>query len=332
VKVQTLEQSGDGVRLVIAERPSPAPGPGEVRIRVRAASLNYRDLLYRLMPAMLGRIPLSDGAGEIAAVGPGANRWQVGDRVMAMFMPEWTSGPYHRRYGACALGSDKCDGMLAEEVILPETALVRVPDHLTFAEAATLPCAGVTAWHGLVVRGQLCASHTVLAQGTGGVSIFGLQIARAIGARCIITSSSDEKLEHARQLGADVGINYAKCPDWHEAVLKATDGIGVSHVLELGGKDTYDKSLQALGPDGKVIQIGLLSGQGSPQLARLLSANGDIHAIMVGSGTHLEDLSRFMQQHDIHPIVDSTFPFEEAEAAHDHLRSGKHFGKVVITM
>ncbi|HET9627936.1 MAG TPA: NAD(P)-dependent alcohol dehydrogenase [Novosphingobium sp.] len=332
MKVQILAKSGDGVRLVVEERPSPVPGPGEVRIRVRAASLNYRDLLFRQMPSMLGRIPVSDGAGEIAAVGPGANRWQVGDRVMAMFMPEWTSGPFLRRYGAYAFGNDKLDGMLAQEVIVPETALVRVPSHLSFEEASTLPCAGVTAWHGLVERGGLGPDHTVLAQGTGGVAIFGLQIAKAIGARCIITSSSDAKLDRARQLGADVGINYAEHADWHVKVLEATNGLGASHILELGGQDTYEKSIQALAGDGKIIQIGLLSGPGSPRLAGLVSVNGDIHAIMVGSGTHLEDLSGFMEQHLIHPVVDSTFPFEEAEAAHDHLRSGKHFGKVVITL
>lgn len=330
MKVQIVAATGEGTTLALAERPAPEPGPGEVRLRVRAVSLNHRDLLVRRAPGMIGTVPVSDGAGEIDAVGPGVTRWRPGDRVMALFIPEWVAGPWRRSHAQGALGQAGVDGVLAQQVVLPETAFVAIPPGLSFAEAATLPCAGVTAWNGLVERGQLAAGDTLLVQGTGGVALFALQIARALGVRCICISSSDDKLDRARALGAEVGINYRDRPDWDRAVLDATGGEGASHVLEIGGRDTFDRSLRAVAPEGRIIQVGVLTGGAQPDLRALIGANAEICGIYVGSGTHLERVAGFLETHAIRPVIDSTFAFADAEAAHEHLRSGRHFGKIVI--
>jgi NADPH:quinone reductase-like Zn-dependent oxidoreductase len=315
----------------------PEPGPGEVRVRVEAASLNYRDLIIGSMVGqggLDGRIPLSDGAGTIEAVGPRVERWRLGDRVVAHCLPDWISGPYKARYAYSGLGGGAVDGMLAEYVVLPQTVLLETPAYLTSLEAATLPCAGVTAWHGLVARAGLAPESTLVVQGTGGVALFGLQFAHALGARVIALSSSDEKLARAKALGASVLINYRTSPNWEKAVLEATEGEGASHILELGGPDTCDRSLRSVAAGGKIIQIGVLTGFGAPKLdlSRLKGQNTDLIGVTIGSGAHFAEMNAFLAKHAIHPVIDRVFDFKEAQDAYEHLRSGAHFGKVVVTI
>jgi len=323
-------------RLVRADVTKPEPARGEVRIRVEAASLNYRDLLIldRAGQGELnGRVPLSDGAGVVDAVGPDVAQWQVGDRVAASFFRDWISGPFKSKYVSSSLGGNTTDGMLAEYVVLPATAIVPVPTHLSSVEAATLPCAGVTAWHGLITRGAMRKGDTLLVQGTGGVALFGLQFAAALGVRTIIISSSDEKLARARAIGGSILINYRETPDWDAAVMKATPGEGASHILELGGPGTYDRSLRSVASGGKIIQIGVLTGFGpKPDLARLQWENADIIGVTVGSVEHFMAMNRFLTQHAIYPVVDRIYGFEQVPDAYAHLRSGSHFGKVVVKL
>jgi NADPH:quinone reductase-like Zn-dependent oxidoreductase len=322
--------------LVRADVSKPDPANGEVRIRVEAASLNYRDLLIldRVRQGGLdGRVPLSDGAGVVEAIGSDVMQWQVGDRVAASFFRDWVSGPFKASYVPSALGGNTMDGMLAEFVVLPATALVSVPEHLTSVEAATLPCAAVTAWHGLVTRGGMRKGDTLLVQGTGGVALFGLQFAAALGTRAIVISSSDEKLARAKSLGASILINYRDTPDWDVALMKATDGKGASHILELGGPGTYDRSIRSVASGGKIVQIGVLTGFGpKPDLARLQWENADIIGVTVGSVEHFATMNRFLADNAIHPIVDRVYGFDEAPEAFAHLRSGSHFGKIVVKL
>ncbi|MBW7967954.1 NAD(P)-dependent alcohol dehydrogenase [Bradyrhizobium sp. BR 10289] len=322
--------------LVQVDVGKPEPARGEVRIRVEAASLNYRDLLIldRVGGGELnGRVPLSDGAGVIDAVGSNVAQWKVGDRVAASFFRDWISGPFRSSYVASSLGGNTTDGMLAEYVVLPETALVAVPAHLTLIEAATLPCAGVTAWHGLIARGGMGKGDTLLVQGTGGVALFGLQFAAALGARAIVISSSDEKLARARALGGSILINYRDTPDWDVALMKATDGAGASHILELGGPGTYDRSLRSVASGGKIVQIGVLTGFGpKPDLARLQWENADIIGVTVGSAEHFAAMNRFLTDKAIHPIVDRVYDFDDAPEAFAYLRTGSHFGKIVVKL
>ncbi|WP_035640152.1 NAD(P)-dependent alcohol dehydrogenase [Bradyrhizobium sp. ORS 375] len=327
--------AGSG-RLVRTDLVKPEPASGEVRIRVEATSLNYRDLLIldrAGQGGFDGRVPLCDGAGIVDAVGADVIQWRAGDRVAASYFRDWVSGPFKASYIPSALGSSTMDGMLAEYVVLPATALVAVPEHLTSIEAATLPCAGVTAWHGLIARGGMGKGNTLLVQGTGGVALFGLQFAVALGARAIVISSSDEKLARAHALGASILINYRDTPDWDAAVMTATAGEGVTHVLELGGPGTYDRSLRAVASGGKIIQIGVLTGFGpKPDLARLQWENADIIGVTVGSLEHFTAMNRFLSEHAIHPIVDRVYDFDDAPEAYAHLRSGSHFGKIVVSL
>ncbi len=324
---------GEGA-VVRVDSDKPEPAAGEVRVRVEAVSLNYRDLLIldaAGQGGLDGRIPLSDGAGVVDAVGDGVDTWQVGDRVAASFFRDWIEGPFKARYMPSALGGSTADGMLAEYVVLPATALVAVPAHLSTAEAATLPCAALTAWHGLFTRGGMRAGDTLLVQGTGGVALFGLQFANAVGARAIVLSSSDEKLDRAKALGASVLINYRDTPEWDVAVMEATDGEGASHILELGGPDTYDRSVRSVASAGKIVQIGVLTGFGpKPDLARLQTENADIIGVTVGSVEQFTALNAFIEAHAIRPIIDRTFGFDQVAEAFAHLRSGTHFGKIVI--
>jgi NADPH:quinone reductase-like Zn-dependent oxidoreductase len=329
-----LEEHESAYRLKQTERTTAEPGERQVRIRVHATSLNYRDLI--MQKNLAGRkaadvVPVSDGAGEVVAVGPGATRWQAGDRVAACFFQAWHDGPFDMAYHKSDLGGS-IDGMLAEEVVLDEHGLVRVPDYLSFEQAACLPCAAVTAWNGLVTRGALQAGQTVLVQGTGGVSVFALQIAAAMGARVIITSSSDAKLAKAKELGAAEGVNYRTTPDWEKEVWRLTDKRGVDHVVEVGGPGTLDKSLQSVAAGGHIAQIGVLTGfqPASVNMFNAVAKNARLDGIYVGSRMHFETMNAFFEQHQIRPVIDRTFPFEEAEAAYRHLESGNHFGKVVI--
>ncbi|MDD2763632.1 MAG: NAD(P)-dependent alcohol dehydrogenase [Opitutaceae bacterium] len=335
-RIYRLVSSERGLRLQQNVEPAPRPGPRQVLVRIEAASLNYRDLLVlrgQLGKVREGLVPLSDGAGRVVATGPEVTRWREDDRVAPIFYPDWSSGPFREAYLASALGGGDSDGVLADLIAVPEEALVRIPDALNFEEAATLPCAAVTAWQALVVRGRLTAGDTVLVQGTGGVALFALQFATALGARVIVLSSSDEKRERATRLGAWATVNYKTTPEWDVEVRKLTGGIGVSHILELGGPATYDRSLRALAAGGKIAQIGVFTGFG-PQsnLLRLQLINAGINGINVGSGEQFAAMNEFLVTHRIKPVIDRTFAFEEAQSAYDHLASGRHFGKVVVKL
>lgn len=321
---------GGGVDgLARVELPDPRPAPGEVLIRVRATSLNYRDL----MMARGSRdeiIPLSDGAGEVAAVGEGVTRFAPGDRVTGCFFPNWVDGGVAPEYVAEALGGGTRDGMLAELVALPERAVVATPAHLSDEEAATLPCAALTAWHAIFEAASLRPGQTVVLLGTGGVSIAGLQLARMAGLRTIITSSSDEKLRRARELGADETVNYREQPDWDRAVLDLTGGRGADLVLEVGGEGTFAKSNACVRPGGSIVIIGGLARDGAAAGVPLVARHVHATRIYVGSRRMFEDMNRAISLRSLQPVVDRVFPFEEAVAAYQCLASQEHFGKVVI--
>jgi len=329
-----IRSKADDAYLSLENVPKPEPSHGEVRIRVVTTSLNYRDLLMLDNAAdwnLVGRVPFSDGAGVVDAVGTGVTEWHVGDRVVMPYFKDWLSGRFRSEYMDSALGGPATDGVLAEYVTMPAMALVAVPPQLSMEQVVTLPCAAVTAWHGLFVRGGLQSGDTVLIQGTGGVALFALQLTIASGARAIVLSSSDDKLEQAQALGASALINYRTTPEWQHAVRAANNGEGVTHVLELGGPDTYARSLQSLAPAGHLIQIGVLTGFApKPDLTLLQPLNADIHGIVVGSTTHLREVLAFMVERNLSPIIDRIFEFNEATEALTYLRSGVHFGKVVL--
>ncbi len=324
----------DLAHLVPCERPEAVPGPRQALVRIRAASLNYRDLLMirgLYNPRLkLPVIPLSDGAGEVVAVGPGVARVRVGDRVAAAFMPGWISGRIHEAAAHSALGGE-VDGVLAEQVALDESGLVAIPPHLGFEEAATLPCAAVTAWHALTAGGGVKPGEVVLLQGTGGVALFALQLAKLMGARIIITSKSDDKLERARALGADETINYRQTPDWEERVRDLTGGIGADQIIELGGAGTLGKSLRAVRRGGRISLIGVLAGGGTVDPVAILMKSVQIQGIFVGSREMFEDMNRAIAFHRVKPVVDRIFAFDEAPAAYRYLESQSHFGKVVVS-
>lgn len=330
-----LKPGGGVAGLERVDTPARKPGPREVRVRVRAVSLNYRDLTVARggYPGTGDKpiVPCSDGAGEVVAVGKDVTRFRPGERVAAAFFPNWVEGELAPTKLAGALGGGG-DGMLAEEVVAGEEGLAAVPAHLDFAEAATLPCAGVTAWNALFLAGRAKPGDTVLLLGTGGVSIWGLQLAKAAGLRVVITSSSDEKLERARRLGADATVNYRATPEWQDAVARATAGRGAQVVLEVGGEDTLPRSLAAAGANGTVVVIGGVSGFGAAKIGprTLLAGAKRMAGIFVGSRAMLEDLCHFVETAEIHPVVDRAFDFKEAPDAYKYLESGKHFGKVVI--
>ncbi|MBS7702988.1 zinc-dependent alcohol dehydrogenase family protein [Chelatococcus asaccharovorans] len=329
-----LVPTDGGSRLNQVEDAAPVPGQGDVLVRVEAASLNYRDLLVlrgQLGAVREGLVPLSDGAGRVVATGKSVTRWREGDRVAPIFYRDWVAGPYREAYGRAALGGGDTDGVLADLITVPEASLVRIPDELSFEEAATLPCAALTAWQALMVRGGIAAGDTLLVQGTGGVALFGLQIASTVGARTIVLSSSDEKRKRAEALGAFATVNYRTTPDWDVAVRELTDGLGVSHILELGGPDTFDRSLRALAAWGHIAQIGVFTGFGPrSNLIRLQQINGTIDGINVGSAEQFEAMNAFLVEHRIKPVIDRSFAFDEAGAAYDELASGRHFGKLVV--
>ena len=330
-----LERAEKGYRLAVRSVPQLSPGENQVVVRIRAASLNHRDL-YALQGAMgrdaSGLVPLSDGAGEIVAVGAGVKRFKTGDRVATTFFEKWNGGPPTVAAVTSARGGE-APGVLSEMIAAHEDSLVKIPDHLSFEEAATLPCAGVTAWNGLFKHGNLQPGQFVLLEGTGGVSIFGLQFAAAAGAKPVITSSSDAKLERAKSLGAIATVNYRTHPEWQTEVGKATGGAGVSHVLEIGGKDTLPKAVKALGLGGHVALIGGITGFGGQlDVSALTGRMGSMTSIYVGSREDFEQMNAFITKHKLKPIIDRTFKFEEAAAAFEYLESGSHFGKVVIRL
>lgn len=323
--------------LTLVEAEAPRPGRRQVVVRMRAASLNFRDLMvvsgrYGRGQARPNLVPLSDGAGEVMAVGPDVSRVKTGDRVAGIFMQTWLGGEIDAANAASAMGGG-IDGVLAEQVLFEEDGLVPLPPHLSFEEGATLPCAAVTAWNALYGLKPLQPGQTVLLLGTGGVSIFALQFAHATGARVIITSSSDMKLARAKALGADDGINYQQVVDWQDQARALTGGRGVDHVVEVGGGGTLMRSLQATRMGGFVHVIGGVSGIGGEfNPAAIIRHNVTLRGVYVGSRELFEAMNRAITFHKLHPVIDRAFPFAEAKAAYRHLQSHKHFGKVVITI
>lgn len=320
--------------LVPTERPDPRPGPGQVVVRVRAASLNYRDLLTvqgKYNPKQkLPLIPCSDGAGEVEAVGEGVTRVRPGDRVSSVFAQRWVAGPPDRERLRSTLGGP-LDGVLAEKAVLFEEGVVRTPEHLTDEEAATLPCAAVTAWNALVTEGGVKAGDTVLVQGTGGVSIFALQLAKLLGARVIATSSSPEKLDRVRELGADEAINYREVPDWGARAKELTGGVGVDCVVEVGGAGTLQQSLRAVRMGGRICLIGNLAGTTAEiPLTLIFMQRVRVQGILVGDRDSVEAMNRAIAQHRLQPIIDRVFPLAEARAAFELMAAGGHFGKICI--
>jgi len=318
--------------LELAERPVPAPGPGEVLVKVHAVSLNFRDLLVvkgLYNPKMkLPRIPCSDGAGEVVSVGPGVAGWQAGDRVAGIFMQNWIEGSPTAAKTKGALGGD-LDGMLAEYIVLNEAGLVRLPGHLSFQEAAALPCAAVTAWNALV-SAQLKPGSTVLIQGTGGVSIFALQFARAMGHRVLGVSSSNEKLERAQALGLSAGLNYRETPDWDRWAFEQTNMVGVDLVVEVGGVGTLPRSLRAVRPGGAIAYIGVLAGADEPlPLPLILHKQVHIHGIYVGSRQDFEEMNRAVALWQLRPVFE-THSWTEAREVFKRMQSASHFGKLVL--
>ena len=327
---------GDGVEgLKRGELPVPEPKDDEVLVSMRAASLNYRDLLVvngvgRWKPPA-PRVPLSDGAGVVVAAGGRVSLWKVGDRVTGVFMPRWLDGELTAEKDSSPLGGAAADGVLADYVAFGEQAVVRTPDGLSDAEAATLPVAAVTAWHAVVRRSRVREGETVLIQGTGGVSLFALQFVSALGGRAIVTSSSEEKLDVARGLGAWAAVNYKKFPDWDEQVLELTGGEGVDHVIEVVGGENLNRSLKAVRLSGTISFIGLLAGMSAPvDTFHFVAKNVRLHGIETGSREMFEEMNRFVESRGLRPVIDSAFSFEEVGTAMTRLESGKHVGKIVI--
>ncbi len=337
IRQYQFEAAPDGYQLILKEVPRPVAGANEVLVRVRATSLNRRDI-YMLNDAygpggsVAGGIPLSDGAGEVIAVGDGVTRFSVGDRVAGIFFGRWLDGSPSAQLLASARGGS-AGGMLSEVIVSHEDGLVAIPDHLSFEEAATLPCAGVTAWVSLFKRGGLLPDEFVLLEGTGGVSLFGLIFAAAAGAKPIITSSRDEKLERAVELGAYGVANYRKNPDWQKEVRQLTGGAGVDHVLEVGGRDTLKKALEALAYGGHIALIGGLSGFASDMpIGPLMFMNATASGIYVGSRADFEAMNMFISKYQIRPLIDRTFDFDQAPEAFEFMKSGYFMGKIVIRL
>ncbi|MEP7147426.1 MAG: NAD(P)-dependent alcohol dehydrogenase [Acidobacteriota bacterium] len=321
--------------LSLIEGEAPEPKANEVLVRFRAASLNYRDLMVAsgtYNPRMkLPAVPLSDGAGEVAAVGARVTKWKVGDRVMPIFAQRWLDGDTSEEKRRSSLGAgSQWDGVLREFGAFDEESLVRIPEHLSYDEASTLPCAAVTAWNALSVSGKLKAGDTVLTLGTGGVSIFAVQFAKLFGARVIATTGSEEKIEKLKELGADEIVNYRAREDWDTAVLELTDKNGVDHVVEVGGSGTLGKSLNAVRLGGHVAMIGALTGPGDFNPITVFMKAVRLQGIFVGSRQMFEDMTKAITVANMKPVIDKVFDFDQARKAMLHMQSGSHFGKVVV--
>ena len=321
-------------QLALADLPQPRPGRGEVLVKVHAVSLNYRDLrmvLGQYNPKMaLPRIPCSDGAGEVVELGEDVHEVAKGQRVAGIFMQNWLDGDPTAEKTRGALGGD-IDGMLAEYVVLRQSGVVTIPEHLSYEEGATLPCAGVTAWNALEHAAHVKPGEVVVTQGTGGVSMFALQFAKVAGATVIGTSSSDEKLERAKALGLDAGLNYRQLPEWAKWVQQQTNDRGADLIVEVGGAGTFSQSLQAVRMGGTVAQIGVLSQSDQPlPIPLILHRQVRIHGVYVGSRAHFEAMNQAISAHQIHPVVDRVFPFSQAREGLKAMEKGVHFGKIVI--
>ncbi len=318
--------------LELTDRDVGAPGPGEVKVRIRASAINYRDFSIIGDPVPRGIkfpcVPNSDAAGEVVEVGPGVTRVKAGDRVASCFFQAWEDGPCTPEIMASALGG-AVDGVLAEDVILKEGGVIPFPDHLSFAEAATLPCAGLTAWNAVVETGRTKAGDTVLLLGTGGVSIYALQFLNMLGARVIITSSSDDKLARAREMGAWETVNYRNTPDWDREVLKLTGGRGVDLTVEVGGPGTLQRSIEATRVAGTIGLIGILVG-GEINPMPIMRKSMTVQGIYVGSYRMFADMNRAIAAHQMRPVVHETFDFEDAPKAYHAMQAAGHFGKLVV--
>ena len=326
------EDGFDALKLVDRERPG--MGPGDVRVSVRAVSLNYRDIMVARGSKKRARriVPVSDGAGEVTEIGSAVERVAVGDRVAAAFFPTWIDGDLQEGHHANALGGS-LDGMLAKEVVLPERAWVKIPSRYSFEQAATLPCAGVTAWHALFEAATVKPGDTVVVQGSGGVSTFALELARHAGASVIATSSSAEKRARLEQMGAKTTIDYNADAKWGDTARAAAGNGGADLVVEVGGAGTFDQSVASLRYGGHVSLLGILAGtQGPINTYAIFHKNIRIRGVYVGSIAMFERLVRMLERSRIDPVIDRVFPFEEARAAYEHLAGGAHFGKVVIRL
>lgn len=332
MKVAALKTPGGLDKIVIETRPEPTAGPGEILVRVRASSLNFHD--FAVVAGMIrtadGRVPMSDGAGEVVAVGQGVTRFSVGDPVLSTFFPNWPAGgPTLERL--IGVPGDHADGFAAEYVAMPASAFTRPPKGWTLTQAATLPCAALTAWRALMVEARIRPGDVVLTQGSGGVSIFALQLAKAAGATVIATSSSDEKLERLKALGADHLINYRQEPNWGQAAAALTGGRGVDAVVEIGGPGTLVQSIQACRIGGHISLIGVLTGvSGEVPTALVMSKNVAIKGVTVGSRQDQEDLIAAIEANGVQPVIDSVYPLDQLAAAFAHQASQKHFGKICV--
>ena len=334
MKVAALKTPGGPGNLIIEERADPTPGRGEILVRIHASSLNYHDLLVVKggIKTEDGLIPMSDGAGEVIAVGDGATKFKVGDKVVSLFFPNWQNGAI-APLGFGDVPGDGTDGFAAELVARPETAFTHMPEGYSFTEAATLPCAALTAWRGLFVEGSVKPGDWVLTQGTGGVSVFALQFAKAAGARVIATSSSDEKLKRMKALGADHLINYKTTPKWGHKAFELTGGRGVDEVIEVGGPETLAQSIEACRVGGHISLIGVLTGfSGEFPLTAFFSKNLTMSGITVGSAQHQDDMIAAIEASAIKPILDKDFPLDQISDAFAHQESQTHFGKITLSI
>jgi NADPH:quinone reductase-like Zn-dependent oxidoreductase len=333
VKAYQLEQFGiENLRVV--ERETPRPATGEVLVRVCAASLNYRDVMVvkgTYNPRMkLPAIPFSDGAGEIVEIGEGVTKWVKGDRVCSTVIAGWIDGGPTAEKSKTAIGAGNYDGVLSEYRLFNEQALVRAPEHLSSEEASTLPCAALTAWHALKFSGNVQPGETVLTLGTGGVSIFAVQFAKLLGARVIVTSSSNEKLTKVLQLGANETINYREQEDWDNAVLEITGGQGVDHVIEVGGTGTLQRSVKAVRVGGHIALIGALAMSDGFNPIPIFMKGIRVQGIFIGSRAMFEEMNTAITRAHLEPVVDRAFEFDQAREALEYMERGSHFGKVVV--
>lgn len=334
MRAYVIEDSFGMDNLVVVERPSPQPGPGQIKLKMRSVSLNFRDLL--MIQGMynprqkLPVIPCSDGVGEVIGLGEGVDREWMGKRVMPIFAQDWYSGEPTRKKLSSTLGGPR-DGTLAEEMVVPAESVVEVPSNLSDEQGAALPCAAVTAWNAVVEQGGLKAGETLLTLGTGGVSLFAAQFGQMIGARVIVTSSSDEKLERVLSLFADEGINYRSEKEWGKAARKLTDDRGVDQVIEVGGAGTLKQSIRAVRIGGQISLIGVLSG-GIQELnvIPILMQNIRIQGVIVGHREMFERMCRAIEVNDIKPVIDRVVEFDEVKEAFDHMAEGAHFGKICV--
>lgn len=335
MKVIQIQDNWSIDNLTLTERPDPEPGSGQVLLRMKAASLNYRDLVvprrgYGRLTGELPLIPISDGVGEVVAIGEGVHRVRVGDRACPNFLQSWISGEATMERLTGSLGGP-LDGVMAEYMVLSEQGVVKAPAHLSDEEAATLPCAALTAWSAIVTEGRVKAGDKVLVQGTGGVSLFALQFAKLQGAHVIVTSSRDEKVQRALDLGADEGINYVSTPDWGKAAKALAGGDGVDHIIEVGGTETLPESLRAIRPGGTISLIGVLSGLNmNASLGPIVTRQVRLQGISCGNRDGFEAMLRAIGQHNVRPVVDRVFAFEELRPALDYLARSGHFGKICI--